>query len=148
MTTTKTYANFNACTFQGRIFDVTIASGQYGEFAAITVITNLADDSEGVTITFNNSNGLLTLAKKGYLTKGRMVHVTGHISGVSEVYEKDGVTQLLKRPRLKLDPNTAQMVLGAAAKSDAPERGTVVAKRVSEPAQDLTPSVATEELCF
>ena len=149
MTTLKSYANFNSCTFQGRIFDVTITNGQYGEFAAITVITNLADDSEGVTITFNNSNGLLTLAKKGYLTKGRMVHVTGHISGVSEVYEKDGVTQLLKRPRLKLDPNTAQMVLGAAAKSDAPERGTVVAKRVSEPAQDLTPAVtAPEELCF
>ena len=55
---------------------------------------------DGVTVTFNNSNGLLSLAKKGHLTKGRMVHITGHISGVTEVYEKDGVTQLLKRPRL------------------------------------------------
>ena len=148
MTTLKSYANFNTATFQGRIFDATITEGKYGEFVSITVITNLSDDSEGVTITFNNSNGLLTLAKKDYLTKGRMVHVTGHISGVSEVYEKDGVTQLLKRPRLKLDPNTAQLVLGAAPKADAPERGTVVAKRVSEPAQDLTPPVAAEDLCF
>ena len=76
-----------------------------------------------------------------------MVHVTGHISGVTEVYEKDGVTQLLKRPRLMLDPNTAQVVLGAITKADAPQRaaGTVVAKRVSE---DATPEVTKEEAYF
>ena len=141
MTQTKTYANFNTATFQGRVFDATVTKGQYGEFVAITVITNLSDDSEGVTVTFNNSNGLLSLAKKGHLTKGRMVHVTGHISSVTEVYEKDGVTQLLKRPRLSLDSNTAQLVLGAMPKQDAPSRpanGTVVVKRVSE---DATPTI-------
>ena len=143
----KTYANFNSCTFQGRVFDATVANGQYGEFVAITIITNLADDSDGVTVTFNNSNGLLALAKKGHLTKGRMVHVTGHISGVTEVYEKDGVTQLLKRPRLMLDPNTAQMVLGATAKADAPERGVVTVKRTADATQDVTPELA-EELAF
>ena len=145
MTQTKTYANFNTATFQGRVFDATVTKGQYGEFVAITVITNLADDSEGVTVTFNNSNGLLALAKKGHLTKGRMVHVTGHISGVTEVYEKDGVTQLLKRPRLTLDSNTAQLVLGAILKQDAPKRaagGTVVVKRISK---DATPTVNEEE---
>ena len=145
MTQTKTYANFNTCTFQGRVFDATVATGQYGEFVAITVITNLSDDTDGVTVTFNNSNGLLALAKKGHLTNGRMVHVTGHISGVTEVYEKDGVTQLLKRPRLMLDSNTAQLVLGAIPNADAPKRsaqGTVVVKRVSE---DATPTVTDEE---
>ena len=98
-----------------------------------------------MTVTFNNSNGLLALAKKGHLTKGRMVHITGHISGVTEVYEKDGVTQLLKRPRLMLDSNTAQLVLGAMPKQDTPQRpanGTVVVKRVSE---DATPTVTEEE---
>jgi hypothetical protein len=141
----KSYSNFNSATFQGRIFDATIANGQYGEFVAITVITNLADDTDGVTVTFNNSNGLLALAKKGHLTKGRMVHITGHISGVSEVYEKDGVTQLLKRPRLSLDSNTAQLVLGAMPKQDTPQRasaGTVVVKRVSA---DATPTVSEEK---
>ena len=141
----KVYSNFNACTFQGRIFDATVTKGQYGEFVAITVITNLADDTDGVTVTFNNSNGLLALAKKGHLTKGRMVHITGHISGVTEVYEKDGVTQLLKRPRLSLDSNTAQLVLGAIPNADAPKRaaqGTVVVKRVSK---DATPTVTNEE---
>ena len=145
MTQTKTYANFNTATFQGRVFDATVTKGQYGEFVAITVITNLSDDTDGVTVTFNNSNGLLALAKKGHLTKGRMVHVTGHISGVTEVYEKDGVTQLLKRPRLMLDSNTAQLVLGAMPAADAPKRaaqGTVVVKRVSE---DATPTVDEEK---
>ena len=108
-------------------------------------ITNLSDDSEGVTVTFNNSNGLLALAKKGHLTKGRMVHITGHISGITEVYEKDGVTQLLKRPRLTLDSNTAQLVLGAVAKNDAPARptGVVTVKRTASATEDLTPQVAT-----
>ena len=141
MTDTKTYANFNTASFQGRVFDATVANGQYGEFVAITVITNLANDDEGVTVTFNNSNGLLSLAKKGHLTKGRQVHVTGHISGVSEVYEKDGQVQLRKRPQLTLDSNTAQLMLGALPKQDAPQRpaqGTVVVKRVSK---DATPDL-------
>ena len=139
-TQTKTYSNFNTSTFQGRIFDATVAKGQYGEFVAVTITTNLTDDSDGVTVTFNNSNGLLALAKKGYLTNGRMVHITGHISKVSEVYEKDGQVQLRKRPQLTLDSATAQLVLGAMPKQDTPQRaaaGTVVVKRVS---QDATPA--------
>jgi hypothetical protein len=150
MSTTKTYANFNSSTFQGRIFDATVAEGKYGEFVAITVITNLSDDSEGVTVTFNNSNGLLALAKKGHLTKGRMVHITGHISGVTEVYEKDGMTQLLKRPRLTLDSNTAQLVLGAVPSTDGAKRptGVVTVKRTSDATQDPTPEVAKEEQYF
>ena len=148
--TTKSYANFNSATFQGRIFDATIAEGKYGEFVAITVITNLDDDTDGVTVTFNNSNGLLALAKKGHLTNGRMVHITGHISGVTEVYEKNGVTQLLKRPRLTLDSNTAQLVLGAIPNADGAKRptGVVTVKRTVEPAQDATPEVAQEEQYF
>ena len=145
MDTIKTYANFNTSTFQGRVFDATVTEGKYGEFVAITFITNLSDDSEGVTVTFNNSNGLLTLAKKGHLTKGRQVHVTGHISGVSEVYEKDGQVQLRKRPQLTLDSNTAQLMLGAMPKQDTPQRaaaGTVVVKRVSE---DATPAITEEK---
>ena len=144
MSTTKTYANFNSSTFQGRIFDATVAEGKYGEFVAITVITNLSDDSDGVTVTFNNSNGLLSLAKKGHLTKGRMVHITGHISGVTEVYEKDGEVQMLKRPRLTLDSNTAQLVLGAVPKADAQRpTGVVTVKRTTEATEDPTPQVAT-----
>ena len=141
MSDIKSYANFNTSTFQGRVFDATIVDGQYGKFVAVTIITNLADDDEGVTVTFNNSNGLLALAEKDYLVKGRMVHVTGHIAGVSEVYEKDGQLQLRKRPQITLDSSTAQLTLGAMPKQDAPTRkaaGTVVVKRVSV---DSTPEI-------
>jgi len=154
MSTTKSYANFNSATFQGRIFDASIATGQYGEFVSITVITNLADKSDGVTVTFNSSNGLLALAKKGHLTRGRMVHITGHISGMTEVYEKDGMVQLLKRPRLTLDSNTAQLVLGAIPKADGPTAPTkvVTVKRTVEATEDPTPEVAAtaapEEVLF
>ena len=61
----KVYSNFNSATFQGRIFDATVTKGQYGEFVAITVITNLADDTDGVTVTFNNSNGLAVPCQEG-----------------------------------------------------------------------------------
>ena len=139
-TQVKSYASFNTSAFQGRVFDATVTEGKYGEFVAITVITNLADNDDGVTITFNNSNGLLALAKGGHLSRGRMVHVTGRIVGVSEVYEKDGQIQLRKRPQLTLDSKTAQLMLGAMPKQDTPQRaaaGTVVVKRVS---QDTTPA--------
>ena len=139
MSEIKSYRNFNTSTYQGRIFDATVTEGKYGEFVAITVITNLADDDSGITITFNNSNGLLALAKQGYLTRGRMVHVTGTITGVSEVYEKDGQVQLRKRPQITLDSKSAQLMLGATPKQDTPQRataGTVVVKRVSK---DPTP---------
>ena len=139
MTTKTSYASFNTASFQGRVFDATVTEGKYGEFVAITVITNLADNDDGITITFNNSNGLLALAKGGHLSRGRMVHVTGRIVGVSEVYEKDGQVQLRKRPQVSLDSKTAQLMLGATPKQETPQRaaaGTVVVKRVS---QDTTP---------
>ena len=50
--------------------------------------------------------------------------------------------QLRKRPQISLESNTAQLMLGALPKQDAPVKraaaGTVVVKRVSE---DATPSI-------
>ena len=90
----KSYKNFNNSAFEGRVSNVSIVQGEYGEFAEITVISNLANDDGGVSIVFNNSNGILSLAKNGHLPNGRSVHVTGHISAISEVYEKNGQVQL------------------------------------------------------
>ena len=147
---TKSRRGFNTASFQGRIFDATVTEGKYGTFVAITVITNLADDDGGCTITFNNSNGLLALAKKGYLTRGRSVHVTGTLTGVSEVYEKDGQVQLRKRPQLTLDSKSAQLMLGYAPQQDTPQRaaaGTVVVKRVSvDNTPEIEPKVQVDEL--
>ncbi len=62
----KTFANFNTATFQGRILaSEVVTTKTQTEFLSVTVITNPVNDSEGMTVTFTNSNGLLALAKKG-----------------------------------------------------------------------------------
>ena len=151
---TKTYSNFNSVSFQGVISNVDLVEGQYGEFAAITVITNLQDSETGadtgVTIVFNNSNGLLGLAKKDGLPRGRQVTVTGHLSGVSTSYEKGGELIERKRPQISLDPKTAQLHLGAMPK-DKEAAPTNTVKRVVrrfetkvEPSVDPTPAITEE----
>ena len=142
---TDSIANFNTVALQGRIFDATVSEGQYGEFVGITVITNLVNGDDGVTVFFRNSNGLLKLAKGGYLTRGRQVHITGHISGVSEVYEKDGEFHVRKRPQLTLDTQSVQLTLGYAPKQDAPAN-KVIRKVVTKPAVDPTPEVGPQEI--
>ena len=152
--TTATYANFNTVSFQGVVLDIKVVDGQYGEFAAITVITNLADDKSGadtgITVVFNNSNGMLGLHKKGWLPVGRQVTVTGIISDVSETYEKDGELQLRKRPQISLKSETVQLHTGAMPKekqAPAATSGKRTIRRFEakvEPAVDATP-VITEE---
>ena len=139
----KSYAQFNTSTFEGRVFDATIVDGQYGEFLAVTIITNLVDGDDGITVTFNNSGGLLKLHKDGYFGKGRRVHVTGAITGVSQVYEKDGELQLRKRPQLTFDSKTVSVKLGAAPTSETEAKGTKVIRKVtkSTPSVDPTPVV-------
>ena len=148
----KTYANFNSISFQGVVLNVDVVNGQYGEFAAITIITNLADDADGndtgVTVTFNNSNGLLKLHKSGWLPAGRQVTVTGSLAGVSETYEKDGELQLRKRPQISLKSETVQMHTGAMPKdktAPAATNGKRVIRRFETkvaPAVDAAPAIA------
>ena len=142
-TEVKSYASFNTVSVQARVYNTAIAEGKYGEFAAITLIANLADDDEGITITFNNSNGIKSLVEKGLLPVGRQVTVTGAMAGISETYTNDdGEVQLLKRPKLALDGRTVQLHLGALPKSQTAQRasaGTVVkmpsGKSARRPAQ-------------
>ena len=97
---TKTYAAFNALTIQGRIANVDVVRN---EFIAVTVISNLMNDDDGVTIKFTNSNGLMALHEKGCLPKGRLVTLTGHIKSVSQTWiNKDGEFEMLKRPLINL----------------------------------------------
>jgi len=147
--TNKVYANFNTVTFQGRVFNAEVVDAKSGSFLAITVITNPVDDSEGVTVTFNNSNGLMALHQKGFLPKGRMVTVTGHIASVSEVYTtKEGEVKLRKRPNIHLtDASIPTGGLGAMpadkVASKRPAAGTVVMSKTAEaPAVDATPDMA------
>jgi len=143
-TEVKSYASFNNVSIQARVFNTEAVSGQYGEFLAITLISNLADDDDGITITFNNSNGLKALAEKGHLPVGRQVTVTGARAIISETYtNKDGEVQMRKRPELKLDGRTVQLHLGALPRTEVPAKrasaGTVVktasGKTARRPAQ-------------
>ena len=145
--TTTTSANFNTVSFQGRVLNVKVVDGQYGEFAAITVITNLqASEDKAVTLIFNNGNGLLSLFKTGWLPNGRQVTVTGHLDSIRTSYEKDGELVQLKRPEIQLDSKTVQVHLGAmpAEKVGDMTPGRVVKRYQAKvaPTVDATPEVA------
>ena len=153
--TNATYANFNTVSFQGVVLDIKVLDGQYGEYVAVTVITNLADDKSGadtgINVTFNNSNGLLGLHKKGWLPVGRQVTVTGTLAGVSETYEKAGELHIRKRPQITLDSKTVQMHTGAMPKekqAPAATSGKRVIRRFEakvDPVVDPTPAITEEK---
>lgn len=113
------HANFNTVTVQGRVLHSEKVSSKNGEFLAVTLISTCTKDGQDVVYSFNTSNGLMSLADRGYLPNGRQLIVTGHIAEVSEVYtDKNGETRILKNPRIKL--SGAQVLdggLGAQPKS-------------------------------
>ena len=92
----------------------------------------------------------MALHRKGGLPNGREVTVTGHISGISEVYQKDGQTLLRKRPEIKL--TGAQILdggLGRSPKSEAMPSTTnqvVTMAPVKKPTVDKTPTL--EDIAF
>jgi len=141
------YANVNQLTFTGRISATKVVSGKNGDFLAVTMITNIAND-KSVNVTFNDSNainGIMKLEANGKLPVGRMVTVTGTIDNVSEVYlDKAGEPVMRKRPELKLIGATIlRGGLGALPKSVTATRvlqGTPV--KVGTPVSDLTPEDA------
>jgi len=117
----KTYAQFNTLTITGRVSHTELVESKNGEFLAVTLLSDLKDDGAAVAVTFNTSNGLMSLSKKGFLNNGRMVTVTGHLDSFTELYfdAKLGKTRRLKRAKLHLVQ--AQVFaggLGPAKKSD------------------------------
>ncbi len=99
----KNYAQFNSFAVDGVISNVSTVNGKNGEYIAVTLITNLMNEDEGCTVEFTDSDGLMALAAKGFLPKGRRVTVTGHIRTVAETYtSKQGEVIMLKRPKITL----------------------------------------------
>lgn len=109
------FRDFNSVVVEGRISHVKVVPGQYGEYAAVTCITNLKDGAEGITVQFTSAAGILKLVKAGHLMAGRRVHITGTLAGFASSYEKDGVLVPLQRPRMQL--TGVQLKLGAKPKS-------------------------------
>ncbi len=105
-----------------------------------------------MTITFNNSNGLMALFEKGWLPKGRQITLVGHVASIRETYTdaKSGEVRLLKRPTLHLvDATIPTGGLGPMPKADRPavrrQGATVVrpsdAGKQSAPAEAAPPAV-------
>lgn len=116
----KTYAQFNQLTITGRVSHAEVVEGQYGEFLAVTLLTELADNKPAIAVKFNIGGRILGLGKKDML-KGRTLTVSGHLGGFTELYfdKKLGKTQRLQRPRLDLVEATVfSGGLGPAKKRD------------------------------
>lgn len=100
----KTYAQFNSMTITGRLSFAEMVEHDGRSWLSVTLLSELVDDSRAVAITFNTTNGLMSLYNSGWLNAGRLVTVTGHVASFSEVYfnKKTGKREMLKRPRLHL----------------------------------------------
>lgn len=119
----KTYAQFNSLSITGRVSHIELVNHNDSEFLAISLLTELKDDGEAVSVTFNISTPqLMGLYKKGHLNNGRMLTVTGHLDSFTELYfdAKLGKTRRLKRAKMAL--KQAQVLaggLGPAKRADS-----------------------------
>ena len=111
------WADFNTLSLEGRIAHAEIKTSGDNEYVLVNVMTTLKDGTPGVTAQFSSSNGILTLARKGYLQKGRRVHVTGSLIGFETHYDKDGTPVVLQRGRVRL--GDVRIKLGATPKSQS-----------------------------
>ena len=104
MSDRKSYAMFNTLTITGRLSFAEVLEGNNGDYLSVTLISELTDGSEGISVSFTTSNGLMSLFNKGYLNKGRMITVTGHLNKFEETYfnKQTGKRAILQRPRLTL----------------------------------------------
>ena len=101
------YANFNALTVTGRIFNAEIVTKTDSPFLAVSVISTATKDGEDLVYSFTDSNGLMSLHNNGQFNTGREVTITGHIAGVRTAYKTaDGAIKLLKRPEIRLQSVT------------------------------------------
>ena len=119
----SSYASFNTLTITGRVSHAELVNGKYVEFLAVTLLTELKDETPAVAVQFKNTNGLLSLYKGGYLNNGRSVTGTGHLESFTELYfdKKTGKTRRLQRPRLQLSKAVVfDGGLGAPKRDEAP----------------------------
>ena len=100
---TTRYAQFNALTVTGRIFNAEVIENNGQPFLSVSVISTATKDGADIVYNFTNNNGLMSLNQKGYFCKGRQVTITGHIANVSETYTtQEGEIRMRKRPEVKL----------------------------------------------
>ena len=132
----KTYAMFNSITVTGRVADLEEVTYEGKTWLAVTLYTELQDDAGATAITFNTTNGMYSLYKKGYMPMGRMVTVTGHISSFKTAYlTAEGQPKLLKRPVLHLK----QATLFDGCYGPGPKRGEAKVPNSAAPVKAAPP---------
>ena len=110
------YSDFNSASFEGRVLFVEEVTNNGQQWIKVSVASVLKDGTDGVTLTFNDSNGIFGLYQKGYLPVGRRVHLTGSISDFRSHYvDRDGLVLPLKKPQMHLVG--VSLKLGALPKS-------------------------------
>ena len=146
MADTKTYANFNTLTITGVVSNVKIVDGKYGEFAEVTVISNMGNtEDSSVSVVAKSRTSIKALVEKDAIITGRVITLTGHLMGVSECYEKDGEFVFRKRPQITLqDAQVPMGGLGALPKdktANAIKRTGKVIRHSAQPPVDGEPAL-------
>ena len=99
------WADANSMTFTGRVFHAELVTGRYGEFVSVDVISRPVegDDDSSVILHFNSSS-LVPFFKAGGVPTGRVVTVTGAMTGIESSYtdKQSGEVLPLKRQRIRL----------------------------------------------
>lgn len=142
---TTSYAQFNTLTITGRVNHAEIVTGQYGEFLALTLLSELVSDAEPIAIKIKSNNGLMKSFHKGNLTNGRRLTVTGHLSGMSELFlnKTTGKRAVRKRPEISMS-NVVIMDGGYGPKPKA-DKGEVEIDEAPELEETVvTPAVDTK----
>ena len=138
---TTSFAQFNTLTITGRVNHAEIVTGQYGEFLALTLLSELVSDAEPIAIKIKSNNGLMKAFHNGNLPNGRRLTVTGHLSGMSELFlnKTTGKRAVRKRPEISMS-NVVIMDGGWGPKPQA-DKGVV--EIVIDEAPELEETVVT-----
>ena len=104
------WSNFNSMSVEGYISHAEIQTRDNETYVSVTVMTNLRDGAEGVAVQYTSRGPSLSLAQKGYLTKGRRVILTGSVSGIETHYtDQNGNAVALRRGRIRMTGVTLKM---------------------------------------
>ena len=100
MSDTKTYAQFNTLTIQGRVYHKEDYTYQGKELTKLILCTELKNNGESYRVEFTLDDRQMA----DYFSKGRYVTVTGHLNGIEEIFfdKKVGKTRRHTMPLLKL----------------------------------------------
>ena len=105
------WADANTMTFTGRVFNAELVAGRYGEFVSLDVITRpVQDDDSSQVVIHLNSSQLVAFYKAGGIPSGRVVTVTGNMTGLETSYTNKETGEIipLKRARIRLGDSFCQ----------------------------------------